>query len=149
MYCVNEARWKSGVLRTSFRGAFWCMWAKWAARQYSWLAHEGLRLINWFRLKKSIFIKNQVPLRTVNIVYINNPGVLKGELVHITTLAMNTNFNFTCWQFRPTWDMYILLTSLIMVRFWCGLHHLKALDRLFQMVRLDVETLQEFINIKY
>ena len=110
------------------------MWAKWAAWQYSWFAHEGLRLINWFSLKNSIFIKNQVPLGTVYIVYINNPGALKGELVHITTLAMNTNFNFTCWQFRSTWDMYLLLTSLIMVRFWCGLHRLKALDRLFQMV---------------
>ena len=52
---------------------------------------------------------------------------------------------------EPKWEfclrgarMYLLLTSLIMVQFWCTLYHLKALDLLFQMMRTKPEHLGSF-----
>ena len=39
-----------------------------------------------------------------------------------------------CFLIQSLWFTFWLITSLIIVRFWCSLHHWKALDLLFQNI---------------
>ena len=117
MNCVNEVRWKSGVLRTSLRGGFWCMWAKWAVRQYSWSAHKGLRsleftgvifyiigglfrvtlVVDWWFLPKILGRASEGHLPLCETICSHNSTWR--WLGHLNTLWNNrTCFNFLHWE---------------------------------------------------